>query len=131
MLARKKNFILDLSINFQYTWNIGILESKNIRLSNENTRLNEEVQEAANLLTESKDTVVKETRRASAEKAKNVTGRGQLVTGDQVKVVAEYANDAGSKKKTNDDADKTLVESMSPEDLKTMQVLSGFGRADE
>jgi len=102
---------------------VRMLEAKNIRLSNENTRLNEQVRDAAEMLTESKKTVVEESRKVRAEKAKNATGRGELATGKAVKVIAEFAGDATGKKKNDDDT--TLVESMNPEDLHTMQILAG------
>lgn len=103
---------------------VRMLEAKNIRISNENTRLNEHVKEAAEMLTESKVAVDKSSRKVREEKAKNATGRGDLVSGKDTKVIAEFAGDTTKKTKNNDD-DTTLVESMSAEDLHTMQTLAG------
>ena len=100
---------------------IRMLESKNIRLDLDNKKLNEQVKEAAELLTESQDTVVAENKKARVEKAKNATGRG-TVTND-TKVIAEFADD-----KKGDQEDTTLVESLGEEfmkNLQSMQILAG------
>ncbi len=102
---------------------IRMLEAKNIRLSTENNKLNETVKEAASLISESTKHAVEDNKKARAEKAKNVTGRGEVAT-DKVKVVAEYADDS---KKTgdNDNSDDTIIESIDPAQLHAMQVLAG------
>jgi hypothetical protein len=72
-----------------------ILEARNIRISTENTKLNEAVRQAQEVITESKR-VVTETKKESVlnerkertEKAKNVTGRGKTDDGE---VISEYA----------------------------------------
>lgn len=79
-----------------------IMEARNIRLSTENTKLNEAVRHAQTVITESKKVVAESKKEAivneqkeRTEKAKNVTGRGK--TDDGV-VISEYAapsNNAG------------------------------------
>lgn len=103
---------------------IRMLEAKNIRLAKENTVLSEQVREAADMLTESTKVVTESNRKVRAEKAKNVTGRGEVVT-EGTKIIGEFTT--GNKPEQQDsDVDNTLVESMSAEDLKTMQTLAGF-----
>jgi regulator of replication initiation timing len=84
-----------------------IMEARNIRLSTENTKLNEAVRQAQELITESrkvvktvkKNEVVNE-QNERVEKVKNVTGRGK--TDDGV-VISEYAAP------TNNDVDQLLI----------------------
>jgi hypothetical protein len=102
---------------------VRMLEAKNIRLAKENTILGEQVREAADMLTESTKTVTESSRKVRAEKAKNVMGRGDVVSG-KTKVIAEFASE--NNKEQKDDADTTIVESMSAQDLKTMQTLAGY-----
>ena len=86
-----------------------ILEARNIRISTENTKLNEAVRQAQDLITESRKVVSKERKSAviteqkeRVEKAKNVTGRGN--NSSDVAVIAEHTNNAG-----NSDMDQLLV----------------------
>lgn len=87
---------------------IKLLEARSIRLSTENTKLNEAVRTANNMLNEQK-AVLSEQKEAAeeakkeeivneqnerAEKSKNVSGRGQLVAGEAV--IAENASDEGT-----------------------------------
>lgn len=75
-----------------------IMEARNIRISTENTKLNEAVRQAQELITESrkvstsrrKDEVVNE-QKERTQKAKQVTGSGHITKSDTV-VIAEYAN---------------------------------------
>lgn len=79
-----------------------IMEARNIRLSTENTKLNEAVRQAQEVINESKVVVEKTKKEAvvneqkeRTEKATNVTGRGKTEDGE---VISEYAapkNDAG------------------------------------
>lgn len=96
------------------------LESKNIRISVENTKLQEQVKQASELLTESKNTVLEENKKARVEAAKNATGRG-FVT-DKIKVISEETE-------TEPKGDKnTMVESFGKDmmqNLKEMQILAG------
>ena len=86
-----------------------IMEARNIRLSTENTKLNENVRYAKNLITEQKQAtssqkkseVITEQKERS-EKAKNVTGRGQKVV-DQEVVIAENVGN------NNSEIDQILV----------------------
>jgi len=87
-----------------------ILEARNIRISTENTKLNEAVRQAQDLITESRKFVSKEKKatvlteqKERVEKAKNVTGRGSI--SGETTVIAEHNNgSAGSS-----DMDQLLV----------------------
>jgi hypothetical protein len=85
-----------------------ILEARNIRLSTENTKLNEAVRSAQELINESRRVVAKERKneviteqKERAKKATNVTGRGNKA--DDGVVISEYAAPA------NNDVDQLLV----------------------
>jgi len=85
-----------------------IMEARNIRLSTENTKLNEAVRQAQELITESRKVVTKEKKaevvteqKERTEKVTNVTGRGK--TSDDGVVISEYAAP------TNNDVDQLLV----------------------
>jgi len=87
-----------------------ILEARNIRISTENTKLNEAVRQAQDVINESRQVVSREKKAAviseqneRVQKAKNVTGRGN--TSSQQVVIAEHANSAGG----NADLDQMLV----------------------
>lgn len=72
-------------------------EARNIRLANENTKLNENLRHTEKQLTESKqltkDSVITE-QKERIEKAKSVTGRGSLTNSKEKEVViAENVND--------------------------------------
>lgn len=86
-----------------------ILEARNIRISTENTKLNEAVRQAQDLITESRKVVAKERKSAviseqkeRVQKAEKVTGRGTNAN-DNV-VISEYAANAA-----NTDHDQLLV----------------------
>ena len=96
---------------------VKILEARNIRLSADNTKLNEAVRETQKVITESARVEKKE----RVEKAKNVQGRGRAVNDPEL--VAEWKNNKVAEKKT--DVDTTLVESLDPDLLRQMQVLAG------
>jgi hypothetical protein len=77
---------------------IKLLEARSIRLSTENTKLNEAVRSAHNVINEQKEVAVvaKKTeivneQNERVEKSKNVSGRGQLVAGEAI--IAENASD--------------------------------------
>jgi hypothetical protein len=87
-----------------------ILEARNIRISTENTKLNEAVRQAQDLITESRKVVTRERKsnvlseqKERTMKAQNVTGRGNNAS-DNV-VIAEYNNNNTS----NSDMDQLLV----------------------
>jgi hypothetical protein len=74
-----------------------IMEARNIRISTENTKLNESVRQAQQLISESRKAVTKSKKaevvteqNERTTKAKNVTGRGQTTENDGV-VISEYA----------------------------------------
>lgn len=85
-----------------------IMEARNIRLSTENTKLNEAVRQQSELITESRRAVKTEKKagvvteqKERTEKVTNVTGRGK--TSDDGVVISEYAAP------TNTDVDQLLV----------------------
>lgn len=100
---------------------VRLLEAKSIRVATENNKLTEQLRQAANMITESKQTVIKEERKAREEKAKNVQGRGSVVT-EGTRVIPEYHNATAEPKNQEDN---TFVESMDPEALIDMQKLAG------
>ncbi|RDJ35595.1 MAG: hypothetical protein DWQ19_12320 [Crenarchaeota archaeon] len=106
---------------------VKILESKNIRLSRENTNLNEAMKEAAALITESKSHANDDEKKARIDEAKKVTGRGDVVTED-TKVVGEYSND--NKGNTTNDDDDVVVEGFDPDTLDQLAVLAGTKKSD-
>ena len=86
-----------------------IMEARNIRLSTENTKLNENMRHATNLVTEhrkanvsSRNSEVITEQKERSEKARNVTGRGQKIVERDV-VIAENAISS------NSDLDQILV----------------------
>lgn len=87
-----------------------IMEARNIRLSTENTKLNESFRHAKDLITEQKmavetqkKTEVITEQKERAEKAQNATGRGQKVVEQEV-VIAENAGSTN-----NNDLDQILI----------------------
>lgn len=76
-----------------------IMEARNIRLSTENTKLNEAVRQASELISESRhrqtvqrrENVITE-QKERVQKAKNVTGSGHISDKESGVVIAEYAN---------------------------------------
>lgn len=85
-----------------------IMEARNIRLSTENTKLNEWKRQAETVINEATQTTTKEEKakvvteqKEKIEKAKNATGRGQVT--ENTEVIAEYNNDNSS------DLDQLLV----------------------
>jgi hypothetical protein len=101
---------------------VKILEARNIRLSAENTKLNEAVRETQKVITES----AKFEKKERVEKAKNVQGRGRAVNDSEL--VAEWNDNKSEEKKPN--VDTTLVESLDPDLLRQMQVLAGTKNND-
>jgi hypothetical protein len=75
-----------------------IMEARNIRLSTENTKLNENVKRASNMINESRN-AFSESKRAKViseqkermMRSRSASGKGQLVT-ENVQVIAEYNN---------------------------------------
>lgn len=89
-----------------------IVEAKNVKLSAQNNRLNEQVREANGLLTEA----AKVERKERASKVKNASGRGSRAGADQI--LSEYAAPAPESK------DQHLLEGSDP--LTDLLVLSGL-----
>jgi hypothetical protein len=85
-----------------------LMEARNIRLSTENTKLNENVRQAQEIISENrkalsrdkKSSVITEQKERS-ERAKNVTGRGKIA--DDGVVIAEHTSP------TNNDIDQLLI----------------------
>jgi hypothetical protein len=96
---------------------VKILEARNIRLNTENGKLNENVRQAHTLLTESTSD-----RKAREEKAKKATGRGRAVT--DTEIVVEHTGEPVVEAQRVG-SDTSLVESLDPEYLEQMRVLSG------
>lgn len=85
-----------------------IMEARNIRLSTENTKLNEAVRQAQEVISESTKVATKEKKSAvineqkeRIEKATNVTGRGKVAS--ETEILSEYAAPS------NNDMDQLLV----------------------
>ena len=91
-----------------------IVEAKNVRLSANNNKLNEQVREANGLLTEA----AKVERKERQGKAKNASGRGNRVSADQI--LSEYA----APTQQSDSKGQDLMEGSDP--LTDLLVLSGL-----
>lgn len=95
-----------------------VVEARNVRLSTQNTNLQEEVRQAKGLLNENS----KVERKERTGIAKNVSGRGQkVVARDQI--ISEFALPQPNK------SDQTLVENN--EVLNDLLVLSGLKHSDD
>jgi hypothetical protein len=90
-----------------------IVEARNVKLSAQNNRLNEQVKEANELLTEA----AKTDKKVRAGKAKNASGRGQRVVADQV--IAEHTTEPTQ-------GDKKDLTEGTEEPLNDLLVLSGI-----
>jgi hypothetical protein len=91
---------------------VRLLESKNVRLSVQNNKLNEQVEEAHSLITEA----TKVERKVRTNKRGNASGRGQRVVNEQL--ISEYAAPTASAN------DQDLTEGHDP--LNDLLVLSGL-----
>jgi hypothetical protein len=91
-----------------------IIESKNVNLSRLNNKLNEQVREAHNIITEA----TKNERKERTSKKENASGRGQRVVSEEI--ISEYA--APAKNNSNNGSD--LKEGHDP--LNDLLVLSGI-----
>jgi hypothetical protein len=96
-----------------------VLEARNVRISTQNTRLQEQVREMHGMMSES--TQVE--RRERARTARSASGRGQRVLGNE-QVIAEYNNP--QTRRSEDD--QSLIESNDV--LNDLLVLSGLKQAD-
>ena len=98
-----------------------ILESRSIKLDRENHKLNEAVRLAQNVIREANND-----KKERVELTEQVTGRGRSVSDDQVEVIKEH--DASDKQHVEDNADTTLIESMSQDEWKDLNVLAGMNK---
>jgi hypothetical protein len=98
---------------------IKLMEARSIRIDNENRKLNESLRQHAEVINENK--VVEKKERA--QKAKNVSGRGHVVTENTV-VIAEHNNKDATAK--GDDT-SVLVEGL---DFETLNTLAGTKKAN-
>lgn len=103
---------------------IRIVESRNIRLSTDRDKLNEQVRQMNNVINESKVNSTKNNKKEREEKAKNVQGRGNIVT--EERIINEVADENPSKEQPN--ANRAFVESINPTDLENMKKLAGLGK---
>lgn len=102
---------------------IKVMEARNIRLARENEKITESVRQNNAVVTESRKVNQKE----RAEKAKNVSGRGSVVTTEETKVIAEHNQPVTNGKDTNV---ASLVESLIPGvDQDTLSTLAGIKKA--
>jgi len=108
---------------------VRVLESKNIRISAQASKLNEQVREAQQLIAEGvKNNVITE-KNERLEKARNAQGRGDLVT-EGTKVIGEFENNDEKSRKNHANEDRRLVESLNEDELHQMQILSGVKQSD-
>ena len=97
-----------------------ILEGRTVRLGTENQKLNEQVRQAAELISESRKNLVVTERNERSEKGKNSSGRGRLVTEG---IIGEHTEAPAAPSK---DEEMINEESLAYQ----MQVLSGLRRSD-
>jgi hypothetical protein len=97
---------------------VKMMEARNIRLSHDNTKLNESVRQQNELLTEGKSYEKKE----RTQKAKQVSGRGNSAQREQTVVIGEHAETP--KTRVSQETDATLLESLGT-DLDTVNLLAG------
>jgi len=97
-----------------------VMEARNIRLAREHEKMTESVRHNNTIVAESRKVNQKE----RVEKAKNVSGRGSVVTEQETRVIAEHNQSATNRKDTTD-----LVESLLPGiDQETLNTLAGTGK---
>jgi hypothetical protein len=95
---------------------VRVLEARNVRLSTQNNKLNEQVREANNLLSESTKVEKQERKRVAG----TASGRGSKVLGGKEQIIAEYHNPQAHQ----DDDGQSLVENNAA--LDDLLVLSGL-----
>ncbi len=99
---------------------IKVMEARNIRLARDNEKLTEAFHQNRVNVTES----TKAQKKERVETAKNVSGRGRVVTEQETKVIAEHSQESASTKDTNKPTN--LVESLNlGVDLDTLKTLAG------
>lgn len=82
---------------------VRVLEARNVRLSTQNNKLNEQVREMNNVLTESTKVEKQERKRIAG----TASGRGSKVLGGKEQIIAEYHNPNAQQ---SDDDGQSLVE---------------------
>jgi len=94
---------------------VKLLEARSIRLSTENTKLNENLREKESVLTEQaqkfekvKKSKIKEEMNERVEKSENVMGRGQVVSGESI-----------------------IAENTAPDNFNDLHVLAGLKRLED
>jgi regulator of replication initiation timing len=100
---------------------VRLLEGRNVKLSTENTKLSEQVRAASEVITEARQYNMNNSRKERTQKAKNASGRGNLVTEGYI------PEHRGTNGKVS--ADNAINEHTSPE-LYQMQVLAGVKQAN-
>ena len=100
---------------------VRLLEAKNIRVSTENNKLNEQVRDMNHTLTESNKHLVTEERKEKTKKSEKVQGSGNKVTD---RIIAEFTEPV-KKNAEGKEPDMTLVESIDPAFLHAQKVLAG------
>lgn len=100
---------------------IKLMEARNIRLSHDNTKLNETVRQSQDVITESKNNE----KNARTQKAKNVSGRGKVET-ETVEVIAEHKQQPAQKDNATEDT--YLLEGL---DRETINLLAGTQKPKE
>lgn len=102
-----------------------VMEARNIRLARENEKVNEKVNETSRILNNTVTESRKVNQKERVEKAKNVSGRGTVVTEQETKVIAEHNQVVNDKKDT-----KMLIESLTPGVTKeVLNTLAGTSRS--
>ena len=99
---------------------IRILEARNIRIATENNKLNESLRQKEAVITESTQNSAKADKKERVETAKNVTGRGKIVT-ENDEVIGEAKDQPKATK------EQTVVsESVSSDQLSQWRTLAGL-----
>jgi hypothetical protein len=105
-----------------------ILESKNMRLSMENTKLNESVRQQHELMTEQ---VAKSDRKARVEKSRKAEGRGLAEPDkERQKVIAENTDEPVAEHKNSEDRSERFAEHVGEEVFADWKHLSGLNRSE-
>ena len=99
-----------------------VLEARNVRVSTHNSKLNEQIREANQVISEATQTAVKEDKKDRTENAKKARGRGHRVADDS-QIVSEYNN-------SSTETGEVVSEDVSPE-MNDMLVLSGLKSSED
>jgi hypothetical protein len=103
---------------------VRILEARNIRVSTENNKLNEQLRQNAEVIKEHTNSVVKNEKKERVEKAENAQGRGKSVVTEKVEVISEKPE------ATNDNnvSEDQIVENS--DQMHSWQVLAGIKKGE-